>query len=762
MVRLNFDFSRWSPRTRWLAIASLYIVLTLGYCWPLLPVIGSALPNDTGDPGLNTWILWWNAHAVPLTQKWWDAPMFFPARGAIALSETFLNLAPLTAPLQWAGASAVLTYNLMFMLSFPTAALAAHTLARRLTGRHDAALIAGLAYGFSPYRAAQMPHLQTLWACWMPLGLYALHRYVSEKRRRHLVLFAVCWLMNGLATGYFLFFFSVLVGLWMLWFVRSRRALVEIGVAIVVGTLPLVPLLVGYQHNQQAFGLERSLEEIEHFSADLSAVWATSEYVLPFRWTVKPFPEGELYPGITILALTIAGAVVVWHRRRGERRYRVQPWLLLAAAVMAIANYLAWRRGGWVLHLPGFAVSLTRPAKALFITLCVAAAAFFWNPRIVEAWRRRSPFLFYVVAAVLMLLFALGPIGHLNGARFLYEAPYAWLMRLPGGHAFRVPARFAMLFVLCLSVAAALAFTRLRRGVASARQAAGTAVLCAAIALEGFVLKMGAAPIPSRIDFAGMDRKAVVLELPMTDDYSDTAAMLRATYTGHALVNGFSGYLPPHYLMLQEGLRQRDRSVIEALQRSGQLLIFVHRSGDADGQYRQFLDRLPEIQLVSEAEGGALYRLPWRAPAARAPADRPVLIASITTNGDPQGVSLMTDGSLSTRWQTIEHQAPGDEIVIAFDRPATISSVELDIGEFKEDYPRKLRVAIVDEQGATRILWQNSTTGLAMLAALNDPVRRALTIDLPASTPTRQLILTIVEGHPAYAWSIAELKVYGR
>src|SRR5205823_1227982 len=157
------------------------------------------------------------------------------------------------------------------------------------------------AYGFSPYRAAQMPHLQTLWACWMPLGLYALHRYVAGKQRRYLALFAVCWLMNGFATGYFLFFFSVLVALWVVWFVRNWRALIEIGLAIAAGTLPLVPLLLGYQHYQHAFGLERSLEEIEHFSADLSAVWATSEYVLPFHWTMKPFPEGELYPGLTIL-----------------------------------------------------------------------------------------------------------------------------------------------------------------------------------------------------------------------------------------------------------------------------------------------------------------------------------------------------------------------------------------------------------------------------------------------------------------------------
>ena len=171
--------------------------------------------------------------------------MFFPSQGSMALSETFLNLVPLSTPLQWTGASAVLTYNILFLLSFPTAALAAHALGRWLTGRHDAALIAGLAFGFAPYRAAQMPHLQMLWSCWMPLGLLALHGYLANRKARHLWLFGLCWLMNGLATGYYLFFFSVLVGLWLLWFARTLRDWVAIGVAAAIASLPIVPLLVG-------------------------------------------------------------------------------------------------------------------------------------------------------------------------------------------------------------------------------------------------------------------------------------------------------------------------------------------------------------------------------------------------------------------------------------------------------------------------------------------------------------------------------------
>ena len=334
----------------WLAAGALYVGLALAYAWPLLPVLTSALPNDTGDPGLNAWILWWNSKAVPLTAAWWDAPIFFPAHGALALSETLLNLAPVSTPLQWAGLSAVTTYNVLFLLSFPAAALSAHALARRLTGRHDAALIAGLAFGFAPYRAAQMPHLQALWSCWMPLGLFALHGFLEGRRRRFLVLFGFCWLMNGLSTGYFLFFFSTLVGLWLLWFARSWRDWLAVGSAAVAATLPIVPLLLGYQRYQCAFGLSREMKEIEFFSADLSAIWATTAAVWPHYWTIPPRPEGELYPGVTILLLTLIGAVVAWRRAGSERTSRVQSAIMIAGVALAVIAGASSIRGGWVVY----------------------------------------------------------------------------------------------------------------------------------------------------------------------------------------------------------------------------------------------------------------------------------------------------------------------------------------------------------------------------------------------------------------------------
>ena len=106
-------------------------------------------------------------HTLPFTGAGGDAPIFFPTQGALALSETLLGLAPITTPLQWLGVGPVATYNVVFLLSC-FRPLAARALAWQLTRSHGAALVAGVAYGFNPYRTAQIPHLQTLVSCWMP------------------------------------------------------------------------------------------------------------------------------------------------------------------------------------------------------------------------------------------------------------------------------------------------------------------------------------------------------------------------------------------------------------------------------------------------------------------------------------------------------------------------------------------------------------------------------------------------------------------
>ena len=594
-------------RLPWALAVACYLALTAIYATPVLRGLGTTLPSDMGDTALNTWILWWDAQALPLTARWWNAPMFYPAMGAFGLSETMLSVALVTSPLQWAGLTAVEAYNIAFVLSFPAAAIAAHALAYRLTRRHDAALLAGLSFGFAPYRVAQWPHLQLLWSCWMPLSLLALHRYVTERRRRDLVLFAMAWLLTSLTCGYYLVYFSVLVGLWLCWFAWTPRVWLSIGAATIVAALPLAPLLAGYQRIQAGFGMSRGHGEIASFSADLTAIWATaSQTMFASHWTFTPKPESELYPGAAVLLLAIAGAVVAWRRLERPQTFTHTRRVLLALALLiaAFAMSTAVTRG-WDVSLGPLRFSSRRPYQIVSVALWLAAACIVLDGRVVNGWKRRSPFLFYLVATVAMLLFALGPTGRVFGERFLWKAPYSWLMLLPGGGTLRVPSRFAMLFALCLGQAAALAWTRLipRARVAPLALAAALAVLA-----DGWAIVV-VEKVPRAVDVAALGPGAVLLEWPITNLFGDTKALLNATMHGRTMVNGYSGYSPPHYGPLASGTRTMDAHVLDALRQARPLGIYIDPDRDADGRYRTFLEAQPGVTRVASSTG-ALFVLP--------------------------------------------------------------------------------------------------------------------------------------------------------
>jgi hypothetical protein len=65
-------------------------------------------------------------------------------------SEHLLGLALFTAPVQWATGNPIFVYNLAFLASFVITGCGMYVLARWLTGRRDAALIAAVVFAFKP------------------------------------------------------------------------------------------------------------------------------------------------------------------------------------------------------------------------------------------------------------------------------------------------------------------------------------------------------------------------------------------------------------------------------------------------------------------------------------------------------------------------------------------------------------------------------------------------------------------------------------
>ena len=195
-----------------------FLLSSIFWTWPLAIRLSSRIPHDPGDPILNAWILWWNAQRVPLTDAWWNPPFLFPLPGAVALSEHLLGQSVFTTPLQLAGATPLVAYNVSMLVSYVLSGVFAYWLVYRLTGSSLAALAGGVAFAFAPYRAGQLAHLQVLTSQWMPALLLGMHGYMETGRARWLTLFAAAWLLQALSNLYYMLFVPVLIVLWMAWF----------------------------------------------------------------------------------------------------------------------------------------------------------------------------------------------------------------------------------------------------------------------------------------------------------------------------------------------------------------------------------------------------------------------------------------------------------------------------------------------------------------------------------------------------------------
>ena len=384
---------------------------------------------DLGDPLGYGWILWWNSQATPLTDAWLNAPIFFPTGGAIVFQDAFLGVWPITTALIRLGVTPLATLNLLIVASFALSAFAAYLLCAKVSGDRWAAFAGGIVYGFAIFRVAHLGHLHVLLTFWLPLVFLSLHTYLASGRFRWLLLASMCWAIQGLTSGYFLVYGTLLIALWAVFFFRGRVVeYMKLLGALVLGLIAIWPVLGLYRQVHAAFGFRRGISEAESYSADVASIFHAPPVLAVWGSLLGGDDnEHQLFPGLILSILIVAGiaASSYWAGRRWSR-------------VTSICVGLAGMFAAWSL-------SHSAPARPRSPERCVAprpsrsagsGSAFSRRspraPRYGALSRRVRSRGFYAFAAFGLWILALGPTVRLLGHRIWYRAPYWWFAMLPG------------------------------------------------------------------------------------------------------------------------------------------------------------------------------------------------------------------------------------------------------------------------------------------------------------------------------------------
>jgi hypothetical protein len=629
-------------------VSLVYLVTALAATWPLVRGLGRDVPWDLGDSILNMWILSWDAEQIRRilsgdfgrVTTFFDANIFHPAPLALAYSEHLIPQAIQIVPVWLISGNPILCYNLLFFSSIVLAGLGMYLLVRELTGNTLAAFIAGLLFAFAPYRLPQSGHLQVLTSQWMPFVLYGLLRYFHTRRLRPLGGATLALVAQNLSSGYYLLFFmpfAVAFALWQvgrlgLW--RNRRMWLELSGAGVAVAVMTAPFLLPYGALRGQGFAERSLNEVFRFSADVYSYGAASGEQQLWGTLVQAFPkpEGELFPGFVTVLLAIIGIMVADRRRPDHLRQgyggppklyakaeglrppqgaggatRWLAWFFAAAAIAhgiaAVATLLLRRisfdTGLFVLRMSNVNQLLLRAAVAFALLLLVSPTA---RARGRTFLRERGYFVAVLLAAMWL---SLGPIPQSLGRPVEIVAPYRLLLEhVPGFDGVRVPARFAMIVALALAALAgygAAWVSQARLGRAILIVAAVVAVLegtrlpfivNGAYALRDFntpearLLRPARAPAVYR-EVAAQPSDAVLIELPLGPPDFDLRAMFYSVVHWRPLVNGYSGFYPPHYGRLITALSEIPRHAdvsMEALRSTGATHLILHQAAYRDGE----------------------------------------------------------------------------------------------------------------------------------------------------------------------------------
>jgi hypothetical protein len=442
--------------SRELLVTVFFLGLALVFTWPLALHWREAIPGDGRDGWQMVWNLWWVRYALEHGQNPFQTDLLFYPQGtglylhALNALNGFLSL-----PVQYLTGSAIPGYNFIVLFSLTFSAYGAFCLARYLWGSTLAALLAGVAFGFSSYHFAHLlGHLNLISSEFIPFYILFLLQATNRKqywKRPALlaVLMLLCGMLLELQYILYLAIFSAFYLLYLVGFeifYRWRklasprpglpgtlgRATLIAGLFLLLSLPFTIPMLNEALTNPNTV----PAREDSIYSADALAylypspfhpLWGSAMKDVIRPWTATLI-EKVVFPGYTVYLLILLSFVFWLIRRLSPRTISDNP---------AQSSALSTQHS-----------DSSNPTQSSVL-----------SPQSRE-WKPGATF--WLLVALVFIVLSFGRRLHINGVEHGPTLPAALIYKLPLLNITRVPSRYAVIALLSLGLIASKTLADLR------------------------------------------------------------------------------------------------------------------------------------------------------------------------------------------------------------------------------------------------------------------------------------------------------------
>jgi hypothetical protein len=318
--------------------------------------------SGVGDTYEYAWRLWWIKHTlIDTAQSIWFVPyIYYPHGYPFAYSEvtptnTFFGLPFTLAFGEFSAHNALLFINIL-LTAFTT-----FLLAHQLTRNWWASLLAGILFGFSPFRRGQYFHINHLTLQWFPLIFLFLERFLRTGHRKYAFAGGVACGLNALASWYIALAGGLLSLVWVAdrarpWsnYLKQQRFWTGVVIFTLTSLIFIIPFVLPFLEVTRDPDTQPPLENVNFWSASLTdylipnpfhPIWGTfvEEKFIPLATLVDKesptqtdFEEGRFFPNSNLnisteflLSPGLVALLFAFYSLRWTPSKLTRPWLYL-------------------------------------------------------------------------------------------------------------------------------------------------------------------------------------------------------------------------------------------------------------------------------------------------------------------------------------------------------------------------------------------------------------------------------------------------